>query len=364
MIRRAPRTQVTVHNGHHSSITTSQMTTRGRASLILDFFHDDCHHVGEASPLEGFGQDDFELARKELDDLDGQSLYEVVERGLVEDDAATIVGDFARGFVSPSARFAVESCLLRAIGHKRSEPVWAILRRNLGLSADDAPAQLRTSALVDPLSPGLGKQIHVHTRAGIQTLKFKVGVEPELELQRVREAAPFLPERLSLRLDPNQAWSGAEFEAFLELEPELRERFEFVEDPFESFDDWGHYATMHTLAVDELLTGVPPSHEFIDALGARFVILKPMALGGYTESLAWAEAARQAGARVSVSHLLDGPVALDAVVELAFAVQSSGIATGLGLHPGLEAWTESPEFVTTAAIRRPGVPRAVPNPKL
>ena len=57
-----------------------------------------------------------------------------------------------------------------------------------------------------------------------------------------------------------------------------------------------------------------------------------------------------------VSHLFDGPVALAAATQLAFAVQSPELAAGLGPHAGLEAWSTvapEPSFVSSRGLSLP-----------
>src|SRR5690606_5811008 len=102
------------------------------------------------------------------------------------------------------------------------------------------------------------------------------------------------------------------------------------------------------------LTSLSPE---VAALGAsvQFCILKPMALGGFSRALRWAQVAEELGARALVSHLFDGPVALDAAAALAFAVQEPGYAAGLGEHAGLFAFPERPRTGLGPFLVTPGV---------
>jgi L-alanine-DL-glutamate epimerase-like enolase superfamily enzyme len=67
-----------------------------------------------------------------------------------------------------------------------------------------------------------------------------------------------------------------------------------------------------------------------------------MTLGGLMRCRDLAARARAAGLSVVVSHLFDGPVALNAYAELALSLESGDLASGLMPHPALDVYPPTP----------------------
>ena len=170
---------------------------------------------------------------------------------------------------------------------------------------------------------------------GVSTIKLKCGRDLAREcdaLVRLAAAAQQLPE-LRLRLDVNQGYSAKDSVQLLEAASDLH--VDWIEDPTASLSDWGSVGESSgvRLAVDEPLLRVVPDE--LRDLPVQVVILKPMALGGWSRCLRFAVAARAQNKSISLSHFFDGPVAMDAAISLAFALQSPQFAPGLGRHVAL-----------------------------
>jgi L-alanine-DL-glutamate epimerase-like enolase superfamily enzyme len=88
------------------------------------------------------------------------------------------------------------------------------------------------------------------------------------------------------------------------------------------------------VALDEpLARGL--TQEQVSLVAPDVVVLKPMALGGFSACVKIAEWAQRERIALCVSHLFDGNVAMGATIQLAFAVQTPKFATGLGEHVAL-----------------------------
>jgi len=327
-----------VHEGLHPQVQSARLKTAGRRSLILAWVVEGQTWEGEASPLPGFGDDSFERAFGELRAYPIERLQGALTTLSNSAPLSPELGSVKDGLTSPSARFAVEQCLLSALSFVRSVSIRSLLAEALGPEAPGSeprstPPFLPVSALVDPLAADSSLELTRLELARVRTIKLKVG----RDLARERIFLAGLHERsFRVRLDPNQSLRPGELETLREALGDTP--LEFVEDPVTNLEHWPSLAKLVPLAVDEPLSSHAPSSEFLARLAVRFVILKPMALGGYSTCLAWARAAREIGVQPLVSHLLDGPRALSAALELAFAIQDGVLAPGLGLHPGLEAW--------------------------
>lgn len=329
----------------HRAVLTSRLDFSTRRSFLLELHTGEHVDVGEASPLSGFGDDSIEGAHSELLSLDLEFFRASLERAEASTRApleALFAG--AAALVSPAARFAVETCLLRRWSRTVGRPAWRLLGDALGLESGSF-RPLPLSTVVDPLSSDAERQVHAALGRGIRSFKLKTGRDFEGELAFARRLGS-RPEAPRLRLDPNQAWSPFELER-VRSEPLP---LDWIEDPTSDPYEWRDAAGPLSLAIDEMLVGETPNEELLRASGADFIVLKPMALGGYSACLAWAKLARSLGLRVSVSHLFDGPVAFDATAELAQCVQTAGFAPGLGPHAGLEAWSTVPRSLGKDAL--------------
>jgi L-alanine-DL-glutamate epimerase-like enolase superfamily enzyme len=287
---------------------------------------------GEASPLPGYSGDNLAATRSALEGVEwarvpdaepGETIVQYLER-LATPLAA----------LTPSARFAAETALLDRVGQRRGAPVWALF------DAPGADTAVPLSALI-----GNADDAAVATRAaeamarGIRTVKVKIA-GPRLgeqcaALARVRAAIG----DAALRLDANGSFAresaARELGPLRELSPEL------VEEPVSPVDLAALGTLPIPLALDESLQDAGALERLapvLPRLGCVAVVLKPMALGGFSACLRLARAARTLGLDVTVSHLFDGPVALAAAAHLSLVIASRTRASGLDVHAGLAAW--------------------------
>jgi len=186
--------------------------------------------------------------------------------------------------------------------------------------------------------------------AGYVHFKIKMGHIGKFnsEITAVRELRRMLGAGPRLRLDANQGWSEAERVSAGGLLESLD--IEFIEEP--SLRLTRHFGTTVPVALDESLQGL--ELEDLEALaehsGARFVVLKPMVLGGLSRCMDLARQATALNLGVVISHSFDGPVALLAAAALALALPTP-VAQGLAPHAGLAAWPQIPLPITNARLR-------------
>lgn len=330
---------VQTFSSEHPAVGTSRLRIAGRRFLSVIWEREGEPPVfGEAAPLEGYGDDDFSRAEAALRRLTAGELEEVARsaadafRGELKGplskggSALKVVSIWSRALPSPSARFCAEMLALSAVAGSCGVPLWRLLT-----SECTAPT-LRTSAVIDPLSSRWFQELQTQRARGICTFKFKCGRDPGPEKEALLSVAS-LP-GLRLRLDPNGALSLAEAERFLSALP--LELIEWVEDPTEHISDWGglRARTGIRLALDEPLARGLSANQ-ASQVAPDVIVLKPMAVGGFSACVSWATWARARGASVCVSHLFDGRAAMSATIQLAFALQDPRFAAGLGEHAAL-----------------------------
>jgi L-alanine-DL-glutamate epimerase-like enolase superfamily enzyme len=356
----------------HKRLNTSQLSTIGRKSLVVRLETDFGPVFGEASPLFGYGDDCFERAEEDLHSLRAGTLMDALaellacdapseqrneslpESPSVQKTLLAIVERVAARCTSPSARFCVEMLLLNALARAWARPVGALLRA--GVQA----RTLRTSAVIDPASHELRAEIQLLIARGVTTFKLKCGQNSTRELTALAELSSLsTPEqKLRIRLDPNGAWEDEDLRPFVDATRSLR--LEWIEDLSAQPLDWPRIREAHPdlpLAIDECLLRAQPNVEILKLSGAAVVVLKPMALGGFSKAIEWAHRADELNLTICVSHFFDGPIAFDATAQLAFAIQSEGFVPGLGRHVALTGWSAefgSPQSLSGDLLRPDG----------
>lgn len=314
--------------------------------------------LGESSPLPGYSPDTLEQARSALERIAWARVPESEHGEPAAAYLARVAGETSE--LPPSARFALETALLDVLGQRAARPIWALF--------EGAPAEPAAAGTPVPLcsmiggadDPGVVTRARDAAERGVHTVKLKI-VGPSLEgqletLSSVRAAIGDTP----LRLDANQSLAAAtasgELRRLVVLTPEL------VEEPVPLPALLVLEPPAVPLALDESLQDASAwsvLEPHLARLGCLALVLKPMALGGFSRCVALAAAARVHGLAVTVSHLFDGPVAHAASSHLALAFASRSRASGLDRHAGLGAWHDVslPLLGTTTVVAgaRPGL---------
>ena len=267
-----------------------------RASAILELRTDDDRvYFGEAAPLDGFGADTLDAAVADLRALEAPFDVETFEQ-------AVAIAARAR---SPSARFAIETALLDAIGWMRH--------------TGDVPS----AVVVDTPEEA--------ARATAPALKVKLGADFGADLERllaIHHAAP----HATLRLDANRSWPRDRVKERLYALAELP--IEFIEEPCAD----AHLLLGESLPIPIALDESVPEHV------SDPIILKPTSVGGIARCL---ELAR--GRKAIITHALEGAIGTAACVALARRLP--GVVHGVAPHPALAAFSR-PRDVVVGSITR------------
>jgi o-succinylbenzoate synthase len=304
---------------------------------------------GEAAPLPGYSPDTLDECRRALDGLAWEDFADT--RATSPHVAATLGAlEGALDARLPAARCAAETALLDLWSRRLGVPA----RRLLGASG-----AVRSLSLCPVLAAegALGARARELVNGGASCLKIKLG---RGDFDRELELLEELP-RVSLRFDFNRACPRETARDMLDRL--ARYEPEFVEEPVAP-KDWEALAGSRVpLALDETLQELELEEALSRAprLPWRAAILKPMTLGGLTRCRALSERARAAGLAVVVSHLFEGPVALNAYAELALSLEESPFSAGLMPHAALAAFPPAPlpgferASLVEAARSRPGL---------
>jgi L-alanine-DL-glutamate epimerase-like enolase superfamily enzyme len=238
-----------------------------------------------------------------------------------------------------SARFALETAYLDLVGQRAARPVWQLFT-----GTDEAVSPVPLCSLIGSADdPGIVDAARAAVARGVAGVKLKLsGPSSDERVARVRSVRAAIGSA-GLRLDANGSLPAdrarSELSKFRDLE------VEFIEEPvarasLESLADLPMPVALdESLQEPDVWDRVAPA---LKRLGCVALVLKPMALGGFSACAQWAVKAREEGIQVTVSHLFDGPVALTASAHLALAIGSRRYGSGLDAHGALRAWPAAP----------------------
>lgn len=300
-----------------------------RQSLLLRISDAEGHAgVGEASPLPDYSPDRLDDVEAALTRLNPDDITRALDAGAIR-QVLTAASALLPASL-PSGRMALETALLDFVGQREHVAAPALLGAAPG--AEQPLAALIGSALAVDFTSACERAV----QAGFRHLKVKLGVRGQLdaEIVALQATAARLGKAARLRLDANRALELAQLNhAWAALEALDIELFEEPGTLSPSLP-----RTL-PLALDESLQGltVDAAVQRLEATGARFAVLKPMALGGLAHCWQLAERAHAAGTRSLISHCFDGPLALRAAAALALALPAH-TAHGLAPHAGLDGW--------------------------
>ena len=348
--RVAGRLPAEVHN--------SRATWTERRGLLLQLATEDGRiGQGDASPLPGYSSDTLEECEAALAALCSSPLGEID----LDASAAPQVRQWLQSRDLPAAaRFAAETALFDLIAQSTNRPMAELL------GSDVAPHEVPVAALLDSggdagatsteagaTSTSAGNRAEVLRAAstararGVRTFKVKIG-SPGMfdgELEVLRALRRELGWGVQLRLDANGAFPLDEafdrLRALAELKPE------FIEEPV-PLGQLAAFALSRPslplpLAADESLAHPRLLPDLLPAFErgrVEVAVLKPTLLGGALACLDLTGRLAPLGARFTVTHAFEGPIALKAATVLASVLPGLILAAGLDRHPGLAIWAE------------------------
>lgn len=158
---------------------------------------------------------------------------------------------------------------------------------------------------------------------GYDCLKMKVGVNPALDVTRLKAVRDAVGKKIVIRIDANQAWQPKEAVRILNQMQEQGLDIELVEQPVAAHDFEGlKYVTEHSyvpVLADEAVFS-PENAMTIMKMGAADLInIKLMKCGGIYNALKIASAAEVFGVQCMIGCMLEAKISVNAAVHLACA---------------------------------------------
>jgi L-alanine-DL-glutamate epimerase-like enolase superfamily enzyme len=261
--------------------------------------------VAEADGIRGFGESAPVATITGEDRPSGLQAFEAWQRGdgRLPADARDPAG---LRIPSLSMRAAVEGALLDLAAREAEQPLCTFLTGR-------APAPVPTS-----ITLGLGDDKDVvpwvdrQLAAGFRILKVKGGLGVERDLARIAAVRQAAGARVTLRVDPNQAWTLAEARAAL---PKLRDLgVAALEQPLKKDDLAGHAALVAEgqvpIMLDESVFSPEDARRALAAKACDWINIKLQKCGGIGPGLAIADLAQAAGVPCMVGCMVETRVGI------------------------------------------------------
>ena len=297
----------------HVPFKTALRTVYSVDDVIVEI-HTDTGHVGygEAAPNAAVTGDTTGAIICAIRDYIGKTIV-----GRDVDDFEELMQTLNRCIVhNTSAKAAVDMALYDLYGQLYKIPVYKMMGGSRSGIVTDI-----TISVNDPEE--MARDTRTALNRGYDTLKIKVGANPELDLARLtavrKEAGP----DVKLRIDANQAWNPKQAVRLLNQMQDKGLDIEFVEQPVPGADFEGlKYVTEHAwmpVMADESMFSTADAVKLMQMGAADLFNIKLMKCGGLVNALKIATAVEIYGVQCMIGCMLEAKVAVTAGVHLACA---------------------------------------------
>lgn len=264
--------------------------TNIRASTSL---HSLIYQVVLEDGSNGYGEsaENYKLTGESLTDMIDYSKKAISTiKGMDADSALTSIVNAEHYH---SAKYGIEMALVDAIARSNGESV------NSYLNIDAATRPLyndTTISIMDEISTRNATSATV--QAGYKCIKYKVKSGTE-ELNRILSVADLLSDDVSIRIDPNQAWSRQESISNIGKLQDSGIKVDFIEQPVKVDDlDGMKEITRFSripIVADESVFGLNDAKKVIDEGYADLINIKLIKCGGPIEAIRIANFAKEKG---------------------------------------------------------------------
>ena len=162
---------------------------------------------------------------------------------------------------------------------------------------------------------------------GYDTLKIKIGDNPQKDVERIIAIHEALDSSIRLRLDANQGWTAEESVTLLHALERKGIIAEFIEQPVAADDIEGlKYIKERVetpLLADESIFSLKDARRLLEMQAIDYVNIKLAKTAGITEALKLADLSAEFGVKCMIGCMLEGPISVLAGVHVASAKADS-----------------------------------------
>ena len=164
---------------------------------------------------------------------------------------------------------------------------------------------------------------HNAVALGYDTLKIKIGDNPQKDVERVRAIHDALDKNIKLRLDANQGWSAQESVELLHALEKQDVIAEFIEQPVAADDFEGlkyiKERVQTPLLADESIFSVKDARKLLELQAIDYVNIKLAKTAGISQALKLADLSKEFGVKCMIGCMLEGPISVAAGVHVVSA---------------------------------------------
>lgn len=237
--------------------------------------------------------------------------------GMDVDDFEDVMQKVQKSIVgNTSAKAAVDMALWDLYGQKYGIPVYKLMggaRKNITtditISVNDPETMVRDSLIA--------------LDRGYDCLKMKVGINPEMDVARLKAVRQAVGNDVTIRIDANQAWTPKQAVKILNAMQEQGLQIELVEQPVHAHDLEGmKYVTERSyvpVLADESLYSPADAATILRMGAADLLNIKLMKCGGLYNALKICTMAEVYGVECMIGCMLEAKISVNAAVHLACA---------------------------------------------
>lgn len=292
---------------------TALRTVNSVEDVIVEIHTDDGRiGYGEAPPTGAITGDTTLAIIGAIQDHIGKSII-----GMNVDDFEDVMQKVQKSIVgNTSAKAAVDMALWDLYGQKYGIPVYKLMggaRKNITTDI--------TISVNDPET--MVKDSLIALNRGYDCLKMKVGINPEMDVARLKAVRQAVGNDVTIRIDANQAWTPKQAVKILNAMQEQGLQIELVEQPVPAHDLEGmKFVTERSyvpVLADESLYSPADAATILKMGAADLLNIKLMKCGGLYNALKICTMAEVYGVECMIGCMLEAKISVNAAVHLACA---------------------------------------------
>ncbi len=262
----------------NSSFSTAKTKFNERKGFIIKLKSESAEGIGDASPFSEFGSETYEETDNALKDFDLKIkinfdlLVESINETLLKYDGL------------PALHHGLEQALLNLICKEKK----ISLDKLLGININNS---INVNGVIGFESEKNSvKRANDLVKKGFKTIKIKSGRAKDAggfkeDYKCITEIRNAVGNDIRLRIDINGKWNLIEASDYLKQLEKFN--LEYAEQPVNNLNDFIKLSesTSVSLAVDESIRSLNDAKEFVESGTVKYLIIKPMMLGGLLNSL-------------------------------------------------------------------------------
>jgi len=306
-----------------SAFSTAASVFSRRRGFILKLRSEYAEGIGDTSPFPEFGSESYEDVEKLLNSINLKIKIDL------DQPYFTINKTLSKYKKYPAFCHGLEQALLNLICFEKKSSLEKILGIETG-------PFVNVNGLIGFDSPSASaKKAKELVDSGYKSIKIKTGRDSnsggfEEDYKCISEIRSITGNGIKLRIDVNGNWNlTAAAENLKQLE---KFNIEFAEQPVNGLKDFKKLSglTSVPLAPDESVRNINDAKKFIESGAVKFIVIKPMMLGGLIKSLEIIKLADQKNIQTVVSSSFESAIGrINALI--AAATLKSEIAHGLSV---------------------------------